>query len=1658
MAEVGIEIDVYRHTDPLTSVEVLNGRVAPSFLRELKGNGGGNISLNLRDPKIVADPTLIDYKNVLKFKVAGKVVGGMVIGKKKTVIIDEDTNTEGYLISGEGLRTWLSHASVRPLGGLKATSFESRSFNFASEQGSWYNPAQWVVPVNVSKWGDIPTSPWRYAPANWPDVPNAYWVWSQNSLAGAPVGDNFFRFEFDVAVANKYSLFLAADNQYSVYIDSQLIQTSDPTTTAHTEVERIDTDLEVGHHIIGIRVTNWGGPAALLAALFYYGDPAVPTSATLVSYTGITDGSWRVVGYPTSPPGWSPGEIMQTLLAEAEGRGVRFPLWLTPTFTLTKDSYGVDWDRSLDWTFDIGSSLESVVEKLEELVCDVWIDPDTFELNMATERGVDRSIFHYDVDGITPTSTPIIFEKGKNLGPSSIDGVSDLANSLLVSTADGWVEIDDTSSDSISKYGKIEAVLETGASKSVSEAVAEAVFEHKANPEEGASYEVFPTPGCVPLVDFEEGDWVLAPNDVGLGVKRHVMSISVEEDDAGNPRYFLEFDTIFQDDEDKIDVWLQKLGGGALGGQFANSGGGSSSPIGVPTVTPPKPPLVKLPLAPANLQVSSEGKWSVNGSEAFSEVSLVWDAVTANTDGTATVPAFYEVEGRLTDSTDDSYQRFSQTTTNSAVLSNPFHTGTDWTFRVRAMNTADAPGSYSDPKSHVTAAPDVPLVAPTAPGATSEKALLTVTWDGKLVGPKDPDPQFRYVYAKVATSLNGTYDRKGPAFLRDTRSIFISGLTPGTTYWIKLVAVDGLGILSPDSAAFNITLTGIDLADLGSDVGQALSDAQANAAAAASDAATASEAAGIAMLSASGKNTITRSTEDPFGVGVSGDVWWKYVDKRVIGQWVWSGIGQPNAESSSKRDSFGQIVTNLATNPSFETVTSGTDVIRTNLAQDPVGVHVNTDPREGWEQVYFDSDGTDVFVAESTEMGTSGYRRATVTGTSEGNVAWYHASGYWTPVTENTTYAMSTYVRTPSDNSDGDVASNLFAFFRDSSGSTIALSPGVFIATGDRVVLGPNFSRVTLLVTSPPGAVEMNWATETWRTSLVYFDPGYVIEATGLLFESGVSEIKPYFDGNTPDALGWSYEWGGTPDDSTSTVKASAVTVRTNLSPSPIADVAHWSSGFGTGGAGTRTIVTDARFPGGVANKVAWTTLPSATAGLFSAQTAATVVVGSTYMLSTHYTLENWPGFVPAFYAPGGTLSPVVVQDLGGGLFRLSAKWVSTSATIIQANLAPASLPPSLSATFSAGGAMVELSPVVQPFFSGNTPSAGDFDYAWTGTANASTSIQTASEVSGISSNTGAIAYQSSAWKKSGSKSLRITSASVGGSGNSAANHPISLTAGKTYTILSTMHMDAPQSAPVATYARSLRLPGASNMDGPQLLNITGDQEYRWVVTPTINYTTVQLWNGTLPGDSDVWWDDLLIVEGVYDGPYFDGNTPGAWWGIPGWTPMQINGSILANIDAGTITTGFLDVTNRIAAGSIDTPLLRASSVTADILAGGSVLTRHLSPDVGGELDISANDAINLLVGQIAGVDESQQGTAGSLANMQTYYKFGAGGATISSPGSVFELKLTNSEIQMLQNGNKVSYWNSGTMYVDSFVGESVVLGNHQLVKYGTGTVVRSLT
>jgi hypothetical protein len=187
-----------------------------------------------------------------------------------------------------------------------------------------------------------------------------------------------------------------------------------------------------------------------------------------------------------------------------------------------------------------------------------------------------------------------------------------------------------------------------------------------------------------------------------------------------------------------------------------------------------------------------------------------------------------------------------------------------------------------------------------------------------------------------------------------------------------------------------------------------------------------------------------------------------------------------------------------------------------------------------------------------------------------------------------------------------------------------------------------------------------------------------------------------------------------------------------------------------------------------------------------------------------------------------------------------------------------------------------------------------------------------------------------------------------------------------------------------------------------------------------------------------------LLVDGTITGSKIAANAITA-------AQMQANSISSEVIAAGAVTA------EKLAVGAVTAEAISSGTIQSNHIAAGSIQVSHLEAGIGGALDISANDSITLAVGMATDAQATANAASSDVEDMRTVYDFGATGATISSPNTPFSLALMADRIEMQANGAAVSTWTAGQMTVESFVGTEVVLGNHKIEKYGTGTVVRAL-
>lgn len=183
-----------------------------------------------------------------------------------------------------------------------------------------------------------------------------------------------------------------------------------------------------------------------------------------------------------------------------------------------------------------------------------------------------------------------------------------------------------------------------------------------------------------------------------------------------------------------------------------------------------------------------------------------------------------------------------------------------------------------------------------------------------------------------------------------------------------------------------------------------------------------------------------------------------------------------------------------------------------------------------------------------------------------------------------------------------------------------------------------------------------------------------------------------------------------------------------------------------------------------------------------------------------------------------------------------------------------------------------------RPFGPGYSPDP-DMEAVAVGTVGASATILQAPVAAGVNGAPGVDrrVISSTRWASSGTRSIRVIPLRGVASGGGATIGGLTVAdAGKTYTILATARLREAQTGPLVN-ARRIAVaftPDTGWVTSDQPPNEPGVYPIRLVVNIPSGITAnpvIRLIGGAVSGD--VWWDDLTIVEGVYDGPPFNGRT-----------------------------------------------------------------------------------------------------------------------------------------------------------------------------------------
>jgi hypothetical protein len=453
--------------------------------------------------------------------------------------------------------------------------------------------------------------------------------------------------------------------------------------------------------------------------------------------------------------------------SQAQARGT-IP-FVTSTVTAGADSFGRAWTDTENVQATNGTDLYSFLQGATSVVDADYVMNPGFQLVVGVPAagqvavGVDRSGY-------------IIFREGHDIQAKQRTRARDQIATLIGGENSDGHEISADSPTFIAEWGQREAWFQTSAQVdpvSMAYATASSLAENETEVVSW-TFQLLPNvPGKTIFDNFDVGDWVgLERPDFSAVDTVRVVGIAVQVDSSGAETHELTFLSYIQWLAEQLTYLANKLGG-----SFVNT-------LGTSPVAPSKYGTGQVPtyFTPAATLSGLADVTSTAGS-AQGTAPLVYNPATGTYQHAGSTDPVTGQPVPVTISTPGGSVTVGDTTVVVNTGNGSTTTGLQGDGTV---TTVDSGGS-------APAAPDTPAVAGIVQG-------LVVGWDG-LLASAHPLSNFQAVQVHVSTSTGFT---PSSATLKGTLTVggvlTVSGLTAGTTYFAKLVAVTTAGMTSAPSA------------------------------------------------------------------------------------------------------------------------------------------------------------------------------------------------------------------------------------------------------------------------------------------------------------------------------------------------------------------------------------------------------------------------------------------------------------------------------------------------------------------------------------------------------------------------------------------------------------------------------------------------------------------------------------------------------------------------------------------------------------------------------------------------------------------------------------------------------------------------------------------
>jgi hypothetical protein len=513
------ELRVYE-MDGSTPRGVLPCVSGPDGSDEVGGGGAVTFSVPMADPKLAADPTLLDDCVV-------KVAMPLAAGAAPTEVaayavrggVKRDVLARGARVAEVGgvslLQAWGRDAVVRPeYGGadMPKLAGEERVIGW---QSSAYDPdddpSEWETPGTFS----------RTFPAGWPSGTGAVWL---NVGSPGPGTRMIGRAWITVASLGVIRFHYSADESSTIWVAGEPLIRTDEQEYGRNKTAVGERTMQPGTYAVAISTdlvdsgSAGDGQDGWILAACSLDNAGLPDDWLLASTTSTFVAALLTTADGT-PPGPTPGGVARLLMAEAQARNVTTWDALTADFDDAEDSDGQAWgeveERTLRYSVD---TYAAVFSGMGDVEFDPRITPGLV-LQARRFEGQDR----------TTGDAPVVIRRADNATTIQETTIGVAATVLDAYTRDGHLTVTDTAG--VAAYGRREGGVELGTATSVSQGrrVVLASLAQLAHVGTTADVEFIAVPGCVPYADFWPGDTVLVSSgDGSTTVARRVLALAFE--------------------------------------------------------------------------------------------------------------------------------------------------------------------------------------------------------------------------------------------------------------------------------------------------------------------------------------------------------------------------------------------------------------------------------------------------------------------------------------------------------------------------------------------------------------------------------------------------------------------------------------------------------------------------------------------------------------------------------------------------------------------------------------------------------------------------------------------------------------------------------------------------------------------------------------------------------------------------------------------------------------------------------------------------------------------------------------------------------------------------------------------------------------------------